>query len=97
MGVELGCDGGIVEVFDVAEGERLIVHAVCGWVPLCDVALQVAECGLVCAQKGHAVACAADEVSKDVGAAVLLPVKTVDALDVEGHPAAVADGEEGAI
>lgn len=95
VAVEFCGDGGVVKVFDGAVGQGAVEHVGGGGVPAADGVPQVAEGGFVRAEEGHAVGAAADEVSEDVGAAALLSLDAVDAFEVEGDPAAVADGEEG--
>lgn len=92
-----GGDGGIVEILHCAEGERGKRHIGHGGIPGGDGGAEVGQGGIIRAEESHAVFPCPHDIAEDLGAAVLLPLYAIEPLEVEGYPATIADGEEGAI
>lgn len=93
--LQCGGDGRIVEVFHRAERERSERHICHGRIPGRDGSAEVGEGGIICAEEGHAILPCTDDIAEDLSPAVLLPLDSIEALEIEGDPAAIADGEEG--
>lgn len=87
----------IVEVFNVAKRQFYEFHVGNVGVGGQQVLLQAVESGLLGAEKYHAVFARGNDVMKNLAAAVLAYVHAVDPFEVEGHVAAVADGEHAAV
>ena len=93
---QAGGDGGVVELLCRAVGEREVgrggeLRAAGG-----EGLAQGGEGALAAAEEGHGVGAAAYEIAKELRAAVLRAPYAVEPTQVERHPRAIADGEDGA-